>query len=447
LTDDPPFSGFIISSHKNTQVKIWVLPLGAPDFAVFINAFDAILTEALVRDETQEPGGPATRALKQVISFLYHNVDLIHGPPRHRLMLTVLKKGFLRLFLNKSIEVMYGFHLLVVYKLLRFHRHHAGSASDMDLLTSVGSRVLRMDQGSILNTMQAVAAKKTAAADPWKDVNGRQVEVEELDIDRALQSQAGVCLDLVRNAPSQHAKKQQEEQAEKGKTAAAHSAFGHLKNSQKEQQQQPEFAVVEDLLLLDELVPESGGGGDGGGEASAAAAAAARKEDEERAAAAAAEAEAAKAEAKARAISEEANRGTTIPPAALALVGPAIANYSKHLWEYYVSGLTKKHDIALSVFAPPLNFAKAHAAFAEVGASGPRVAGLFAWFEASSNPMYPPPPPPLAPPPRPYPYPPPTAAGGDTGDGGGGSGVVEADNTFNNGLGKRVQDRPYSDHE
>ena len=34
------------------------------------------------------------------------------------------------------------------------------------------------------------------------------------------------------------------------------------------------------------------------------------------------------------------------------------------LWDYYVAGLKAKNDLALSIFAPPLVWAKAHAAFA-----------------------------------------------------------------------------------
>jgi len=34
------------------------------------------------------------------------------------------------------------------------------------------------------------------------------------------------------------------------------------------------------------------------------------------------------------------------------------------LWDYYVAGLKAKNDLALSIFAPPLVWAKAYAAFA-----------------------------------------------------------------------------------
>ena len=48
----------------------------------------------------------------------------------------------------------FGFHRLAVYKLLRFHRHHAGCSSDLDLLTDVGARVLGLEQSKVLNVMQ-----------------------------------------------------------------------------------------------------------------------------------------------------------------------------------------------------------------------------------------------------------------------------------------------------
>ena len=54
----------------------------------------------------------------------------------------------------------------MVYKLLRFHRHHAQNSSDLDLLTSIGSKLLHKDKGEIMNTLQRVAARKTKAANP-----------------------------------------------------------------------------------------------------------------------------------------------------------------------------------------------------------------------------------------------------------------------------------------
>ena len=81
---------------------------------------------------------------------------------------------------------MWGFQHFMVYKLLRFHRHHAQNSSDLDLLTSIGSKLLHKDKGEIMNTLQRVAERKTKAANPWKGA-----EVEELDVDRALQSQVG----------------------------------------------------------------------------------------------------------------------------------------------------------------------------------------------------------------------------------------------------------------
>jgi hypothetical protein len=43
-----------------------------------------LLVNALEQDEKERAGGAATKALKQIITFLYHNVDLIHGQPRHK---------------------------------------------------------------------------------------------------------------------------------------------------------------------------------------------------------------------------------------------------------------------------------------------------------------------------------------------------------------------------
>lgn len=48
----------------------------------------------------------------------------------------------------------------------------------------------------------------------------------------------------------------------------------------------------------------------------------------------------------------------SVPTEGLSLVEAALANYSRNLWEYYVSGLKQKNDAALSVFAPPLVFGK-----------------------------------------------------------------------------------------
>ena len=46
-----------------------------------------------------------------------------------------------------------------------------------------------------MSTLQKVAERKTKAANPWKGS-----EVEELDVDRALQSQVAVGIDLIRTA-------------------------------------------------------------------------------------------------------------------------------------------------------------------------------------------------------------------------------------------------------
>lgn len=67
-----------------------------------------ILEAALRRDEVEAVGGCATKTLKSLISFLYQNVDLIHSQPRHLLLSMVIRKAFLRLFLNKSVEVRSG---------------------------------------------------------------------------------------------------------------------------------------------------------------------------------------------------------------------------------------------------------------------------------------------------------------------------------------------------
>ena len=94
-----------LSKLGNIQVKIWVLPFTEGEMDALIGEFEKLLRAALRRDGEEIPGGGATKALKAVITFLYHNVDLIHGGARHRLVKMVLKVGFLRLFLNPSDEV------------------------------------------------------------------------------------------------------------------------------------------------------------------------------------------------------------------------------------------------------------------------------------------------------------------------------------------------------
>lgn len=58
--------------------------MSALEIDAFIDEFEALLVNALDQDEKERAGGAATKALKQMITFLYHNIDLIHGPPRHR---------------------------------------------------------------------------------------------------------------------------------------------------------------------------------------------------------------------------------------------------------------------------------------------------------------------------------------------------------------------------
>eukprot|EP00615_Pteridomonas_danica_P000065 CAMPEP_0114334254 /NCGR_PEP_ID=MMETSP0101-20121206/4255_1 /TAXON_ID=38822 ORGANISM="Pteridomonas danica, Strain PT" /NCGR_SAMPLE_ID=MMETSP0101 /ASSEMBLY_ACC=CAM_ASM_000211 /LENGTH=1079 /DNA_ID=CAMNT_0001465457 /DNA_START=321 /DNA_END=3560 /DNA_ORIENTATION=+ len=328
------------------QVKIWVLPMTASELEDFIDEFEQMLVRALEQDEKERAGGAATKALKQIITFLYHNIDLIHGQPRHKLMKMLLNVAFMRMFINKSTEVMYGFHLLIVYKLLRFHRHHAGSANDLDLLTTIGSKLLSIDQSRIMETLQEVANRKTSAADPWKGL----VEVEELDIDRALQSHVHVLIDLVREAPNKMS------ETETKNTVAS----------------QPTDTV--DLLQVDDAIapPET------------------------------------------EPIPKtEPHKEITVPREGLSLVEAALANYSRNLWEYYISGLKQKHDAALSVFAPPLVFSKAHGAFAPPrrlfvpGVSAPLTGGFTV-------------------------YSPPTG--------------MAQNGLSNNGLGRRIQNTPYSDN-
>jgi hypothetical protein len=163
-----------------------------------VGELEHLLEAALAQDEVDPPGGDATSCLKQIITFLYHNVDLIHGPPRHQLLNMVLRVGFARLFLNRSVEVMYGFHLLLVYKLLRFHRHHAGSAADVELLTAHGGPILKLTQLQIIKTLQAVADRKTAAADPWK---GTRPDGSPIEVTRLQESVTGVFSFLVFSFP------------------------------------------------------------------------------------------------------------------------------------------------------------------------------------------------------------------------------------------------------
>ena len=58
----------------------------------------------------------------------------------------MLQVGFQPLFLHPNPTVMWGFQHFMVYKLLRFHRHHAQNSSDLDLLTSIGSKLLHVSQ-------------------------------------------------------------------------------------------------------------------------------------------------------------------------------------------------------------------------------------------------------------------------------------------------------------
>jgi len=375
------------------QVKIWMLAMGERDFDAFTREFQAMLSAALRRDELEPPGGAATRALKQIITFLYHNVDQVHGPARHKLLNVVLKEGFLRMFLNHSVEVMYGFHLMLVYKLLRFHRHHAGSASDMELLTRLGARVLRMDQAAIMETMQAVAEKKTRAANPWKAPNGKEEWVEELDIDRALMSQAHVLLDEVHKAPEKA--RALEQQAEAARRSGRYGGEGGSDGGGG-----PGGAVVaeeEDDTEEGEvlLLP------DGDPEAAAAAA-------EKRVARAQRKAHLAAARAQKQRAAETA---VEIASARVPLVEPALANFARQLWEYYTAGLKSKNDLALSIFAPPLTFPKAHAAF--------------------ESPLF---------------YPRPRVIPGVTSSASGFA-SFNAAAPGANALGRMVQDRPYSDYE
>jgi hypothetical protein len=165
-----------------------------------------------------------------------------------------------------------------------------------------------MDQSRIMETMQEVANRKTSAADPWKGM----VEVEELDIDRALQSHAHVLIDLVRDSPKKVA-----EAAQQNSEDAALKSFNSQANK----------VDTVDLLQVD----------DNPG-----------KNILEKSALSTSATETPRAP----------HNDMTIAPEGLSLVEAALANYSRNLWEYYVSGLKQKNDAALSVFAPPLVFGK-----------------------------------------------------------------------------------------
>jgi hypothetical protein len=161
-----------------------------------------------------------------------------------------------------------------------------------------------MDQSRIMETMQEVANRKTSAADPWKGM----VEVEELDIDRALQSHAHVLIDLVRDSPKKVA-----EAAQQNSEDAALKSFNSQVNK----------VDTVDLLQVDDNPGKN-----------------------------ILEKSALSTEPRAP------HNDMTIAPEGLSLVEAALANYSRNLWEYYVSGLKQKNDAALSVFAPPLVFGK-----------------------------------------------------------------------------------------
>jgi len=310
------------------SVKIWVVPLSAQHHACLVHELEHLLEAALAQDAKEAPGGNATKVLKQIITFLYHNVDLIHGAPRHHLLNMILQVGFLRLFLNHSVEVMYGFHLLLVYKLLRFHRHHAGSASDVELLTSHGGPILKLNQLKIIETLKAVADRKTAAADPWKGTrpDGSPIEVEDLDIDRALQSQAHIFLDTIKAAPLRE--DDNDNAASRVQAAAERAQAATLAAHAARHSPSPDAAAEpEDLLCLDAPLDGSGGGGVGSSGSDAAAQAAALAQAEE--AEAHAQAQAAAQEAAARAEAVEAR--VAVPKSNLPLVGPAVANFVRQV--------------------------------------------------------------------------------------------------------------------
>ena len=312
------------------SVKIWVVPLSTQHHACLVHELEHLLEAALAQDAHEAPGGNATKVLKQIITFLYHNVDLIHGAPRHRLLNMILQVGFLRLFLNHSKEVTYGFHLLLVYKLLRFHRHHAGSASDVELLTTHGGPILKLNQLKIIETLKAVADRKTAAADPWKGTrpDGSPIEVEDLDIDRALQSQAHIFLDTIKAAPQRDENDDDSDAAAASRIQAAadHAQAASLAAAQAARASSSSAAAAaepEDLLCLD--APLDAHRGSNGSDAAAQAAALAQAAEEDMHA----KARAAGREAAARAEAVEAR--VAVPKSKLPLVGPAMANFVRQV--------------------------------------------------------------------------------------------------------------------
>lgn len=250
-------------------------------------------------------------ALQAFVSFLYHNLDLIHGAWRHRLLNNVIKVGFSWLFLHPCAEVVWGFQHLLVFKLLRFHRHHSHSASDMTLLTEIGSNLLHVEQTDIMELMQRVGERKTHAANPAKGTF-----VEELDIDHALMSQLEVLIDLVR---------------------AHHLSL--LSGGRAAPPKESSDATLD-------AGNGGGGGGTGGGDRETDAHSAAAPTDDH------------------KQDQGQADDRPTIPPGAAQRVRPALANYARLLWQYYCAGLKDTNDIALSVFAPPLNFHLASSIYA-----------------------------------------------------------------------------------
>jgi hypothetical protein len=146
---------------------------------------------------------------------------------------------------------------------------------------------------------------KTNAANPWKD---ESVWVEDLDIDRALQSQTKAMINIIRAA---------EAQCNTANTKMNSSTGGEIEPKKPEAASRLE--VPEDVLIdMSEFFPS---------------------DNESEVASVEGEAEKT-AEQLAKEEQDEKERAAmnSVPEAAYERIAPSIANYVRQLWDYYSAG-------------------------------------------------------------------------------------------------------------